>query len=548
MCPSATLDQRFADGAHGGIRAWISNGALDPCAPRRRGFLQTVVLRAGRLGTRGSIVNANVLELRLLALLGAGCTVTQTTPPDVTEQPNVPQPGAVAVESGTLRVLRSPQAWSDVIVGIEDAPVGAEVWVIAGRSRGRSTIRDVRVEIASPTIIARIDVTESSFQVTAAHGQKALTRDLLYFQAVSADGTWSTDVSQNAIEPLSLECGPAMMGNLWVPEEVWGGLNAVVVCDTEPVPGYCPAAEDVGINTAFLESVGLNIPEGVVAGAVCFEPRATSACCYNVQMEYGWDSGTWDTAAIGGGGGGGWSGRPFRVDGEVRVSGVRPTGTAIEAGDCPEALRGDLVRGWMKIGLEEHASVAAFARFTLELMQLGAPLELIQEATAAQLDEVRHTQLAFAMASRFAGEILVPEGLSMQGALDGRDLRAVTLDVVREGCINETISTLIAMEARDHALDADARAAHVTITADETRHAELSWKFVRWALAQPGTEALRAEVLAILRSHAPEVHSAEAPDAAALAHYGVLSDHRRERVACRAQAVIQRCTDALAAC
>jgi hypothetical protein len=46
----------------------------------------------------------------------------------------------------------------------------------------------------------------------------------------------------------------------------------------------------------------------------------------------------------------------------------------------------------------EHASVAAFARFTLDLLALGAPADLVQSAQQALGDEIAHAELCFGLA------------------------------------------------------------------------------------------------------------------------------------------------------
>ena len=56
--------------------------------------------------------------------------------------------------------------------------------------------------------------------------------------------------------------------------------------------------------------------------------------------------------------------------------------------------------------------------------------------------------------------------------------------VLAEGCIGETSAALEALEAADTASDPVIRAAYTQIAADEQRHAELAFRFTRWALQQ----------------------------------------------------------------
>ena len=54
---------------------------------------------------------------------------------------------------------------------------------------------------------------------------------------------------------------------------------------------------------------------------------------------------------------------------------------------------------YLNIALLEHASVAAFHHFALELMRLGAPVELLEGAHEAIKDEMRHAKQAFSLAA-----------------------------------------------------------------------------------------------------------------------------------------------------
>lgn len=180
-------------------------------------------------------------------------------------------------------------------------------------------------------------------------------------------------------------------------------------------------------------------------------------------------------------------GRPFLVAGANRVarSTTRSDWTAavsprLDALD--DTTRSTLSRRWTEIALMEHASVAAFARFVLDLLSLGAPPDLLVSAHAAMADETRHARQAFALASAYSGRTIGPARLDLDHALSARS----SLDVVRrtiiEGCIGETVAAVEAAEALEHAVDPAVRSVLAGVAADELRHAELAWRFVRWFL------------------------------------------------------------------
>ena len=149
-------------------------------------------------------------------------------------------------------------------------------------------------------------------------------------------------------------------------------------------------------------------------------------------------------------------------------------------------------------GLAEHASVAAFARFALELLALGAPAELVDACTRAMADEIRHARDCFALASRYAGASVGPGPLAMDGVLTGSvDLVAVARSVIAEACVGETLAAVSAAVAAEVAHDPEVRRILAGIVLDELRHAELGWRFIRWALDHASVVERRAIVLAL---------------------------------------------------
>jgi hypothetical protein len=196
-------------------------------------------------------------------------------------------------------------------------------------------------------------------------------------------------------------------------------------------------------------------------------------------------------------------GRPFLVDGRARVAAPEERadwyGSLAEGAaatpplPAAQQLRAGVARGWLEQALMEHASVAAFARFSLQLLSLGAPAELVAESAAALQDEIVHARDCFGLARRYSEADLGPGPLALSGTLEAEDLCAVVLGTIAEGCVGETVAALEAAEALAHCSDEPARAVLERIAADETRHAQLAWRFVAWALAQ-GPASLRDEV------------------------------------------------------
>jgi len=245
-------------------------------------------------------------------------------------------------------------------------------------------------------------------------------------------------------------------------------------------------------------------------------------------------------------------GRPPRDhDGNVTSGASTPRADWIAPGlavAAPAASREVLARHWAAVGALEHASVASFARLSLELLALGAPPELVAKAHEAALDEIEHARLAFAVASSHGGAPVGPAPLRV-GAGDAGpvDARRVFRETFGDGCVGETLAALEARAAAREAADPAVRAALERIADDEERHAELAWRVVAWLLSAGLVDASEIEVVTVDLPSEPQALD-DAAAGSELARHGVLSD--RARAECRAAAVhevVQPCLDALRA-
>ena len=216
--------------------------------------------------------------------------------------------------------------------------------------------------------------------------------------------------------------------------------------------------------------------------------EAGKGCCYTVET-------------------GPCSGRPFLVGGcaltAPLVDGERGWGRASIAGFepivetmCAEA-RAIAAEAWARDGALEHASIASFGRFALELLAVGAPAELVADAHRAAVDEVRHAQLCFELASSYAGARRSPGAFPFGGAVEVEtDLARIAARAVREGCVGETLAATLAAEQLAHATDPTVRRVLAAIAEDEAGHAELAWRFVAWAIRKGGATVRTAVALA----------------------------------------------------
>ncbi len=180
-------------------------------------------------------------------------------------------------------------------------------------------------------------------------------------------------------------------------------------------------------------------------------------------------------------------GRPY-FDAGVELRAPVRSSTSLAAHD--HAAR---AAAWAQAGAGEHASVAAFARLTLQLLALGAPTDLLRGSQQAALDEIGHAERCWALAERFgaapisAGPFPFPREVAVNVSL--AELAAAA---VREGCLAETLGAHVAAVAAELAPEPDVRAELQLIAGEEAAHAVLSFRIVAWALRVGGQDVAAA--------------------------------------------------------
>lgn len=228
-------------------------------------------------------------------------------------------------------------------------------------------------------------------------------------------------------------------------------------------------------------------------------------------------------------------GRPLLDDdGSPVVAGVAPGTTAWADGAAAAPVNAEVASWWLRSALLEHASVASFAVFSLDLLRFGAPPELVREAHQAAMDEVEHARLCFELAGRFGGAPVGPGPLD-PGLVGGRSRQDVVVALVREGCVGETLAAVDAAARLAGATDPAVAAALRVIVRDESAHAALAWRALRWFLASDDSGALRERVSAVLaEERARWAGGAVDVVSAASAGCGLLSGADRARALARA--------------
>jgi hypothetical protein len=185
-------------------------------------------------------------------------------------------------------------------------------------------------------------------------------------------------------------------------------------------------------------------------------------------------------------------GRPVLVDGAPCVAPLEARSDWASASGGPAEVDPEAAAWWARQGQLEHASVAAFGQLVLDLLRLGAPASLVDRAGAALRDEVRHAEACFALAARFGGAPVGPGRLPVPAGRSKKSLTRLAVEAWREGCLGETGSVGVAAAQLAGATDPEVRRVVAEILADESRHAELSWDLVAWAVEVGGARVKRA--------------------------------------------------------
>ena len=189
-------------------------------------------------------------------------------------------------------------------------------------------------------------------------------------------------------------------------------------------------------------------------------------------------------------------GRPYISSGVALTSelekcdaGSHPEQTYPGPHTCSERRRA--ASEWRDAAKDEHAAVASFARVSLELVGVGAPLRLLTAVHMAAMQEVGHAEMCLVVAQWLGtgcgddAEYVVAPFPAHSIAIKN-DPVAVALSTFDEGGVGETGAALQAALKRGccandtaspmtRALDA--------VVAEEARHAALAWSTVRWLVA-----------------------------------------------------------------
>jgi hypothetical protein len=185
---------------------------------------------------------------------------------------------------------------------------------------------------------------------------------------------------------------------------------------------------------------------------------------------------------------------------------------------------------WREMGRGEHASIAVFARLSLDLLALGAPSRLLRQAQRAGLDEVAHADLCFSLARAVDGREVGPAPFrAASSAGQCSRFRWLALSQLAVGSLIEGVmfeGYAAALAGKLAAACEEPALARIlsTIAEDEGRHAAHAWDVLEWCIAEGGF-AVTCVVRGALRKLPERVRSTLPPVArgGAWVRYGIPS-------------------------
>jgi len=150
--------------------------------------------------------------------------------------------------------------------------------------------------------------------------------------------------------------------------------------------------------------------------------------------------------------------------------------------------RGRLAETWRRRAAAEYLAVSTFAVLAIDLVAAAAPADVLSHCVRAQLDEIRHAELAIRMVEIYGGKRIAPPA-GMSSLPDRRDvpkLHQAAANTLLVCCVSETYATTVLTATRDLTTDPVAHAVLTSIYSDEVMHARLGWSYLRHAIDAGG--------------------------------------------------------------
>lgn len=175
---------------------------------------------------------------------------------------------------------------------------------------------------------------------------------------------------------------------------------------------------------------------------------------------------------------------------------------ATTAGELTQAERARLAETWRRRAAAEYLAVSTFSVLAIDLVAAAAPADVLSHCVRAQLDEIRHAELAIRMVEIYGGQRVAPPA-GMSSLPDDRNtpkLCQAVANTVLVSCVSETYATTVLTATRDGTTDPVAHAVLTSIYSDEVMHARMGWSYLRWGIENGGQPVIDAAAAMVPRA------------------------------------------------
>lgn len=172
------------------------------------------------------------------------------------------------------------------------------------------------------------------------------------------------------------------------------------------------------------------------------------------------------------------------------------------AGELTGPERARLAETWRRRSAAEYLAVSTFSILAIDLVAAGAPADVLSHCVRAQLDEIRHAELAIRMVEIYGGKRIEPvAGMSrLPDSPETPKLHQAVANTLLVSCVSETYATTVLLATRDQTTDPVAHAVLTSIYSDEVMHARLGWSYLRFGIEKGGQGVIDAAAAMVPRA------------------------------------------------
>lgn len=163
-------------------------------------------------------------------------------------------------------------------------------------------------------------------------------------------------------------------------------------------------------------------------------------------------------------------------------AGFRETPPELSSADYPASVLAGAARGWRKLYLDERDSLLAASLVLADLARLGAPSDILVEASRVVEDEARHVRLCAHVLTVLGDEPSRAELEVEREPPPGTLAERQALLLIQGFVVGESMSAASFQASRERATEPLMRWAYTELLRDESRHGGFGTDAAAWLL------------------------------------------------------------------